>query len=62
MKYYSTVRKPQNQNINFGLLEMKGQRTQDEHKVCVRKQYSEYTNFGRGNKTSLKTWLFVEKQ
>lgn len=41
---------------------MKGQRTQDEHRVCVRKHYSEYTNFGRGNKISLKAWLFVEKQ
>lgn len=62
MKYYSTVRKPQNQNINIGMLEMKGQRTQDEHRVCVRKHYSEYTNFGKGNKISLKSWLFVEKQ
>lgn len=41
---------------------MKGQRTQDEQRVCVRKHYSEFTNFGRGNKISLKTWLFVEKQ
>lgn len=41
---------------------MKGQRTQDEHRVCARKHYSEYTNFGRGNKISLKAWLFVEKQ